>query len=105
MTLRINSISESILFVDDTNVIISSRNFKDFCSVSNLVLSHMMKWFAANNLIPDIMKFITKNLSHSTLCIGCKEKHIEKALNIEFLGLQIHNHVTWKNHIEQMTSK
>jgi hypothetical protein len=69
-----------------------------------------MKWFAANNLIPNldkmnIMKFITKNLSHFTLCIGCKEKHIEKALNTEFLDLQIYNHLTWKNHIEQIISE
>ena len=70
----------------------------------------MMKWFAANNLVPNldkmnIMKFITKNLSHSTLCIGCKEKYIEKALTTELLGLKIDDHLTWKNHIEQMISK
>jgi hypothetical protein len=45
------SASEPTLFADDTSVIISSRNFKDFCSVANLVLSHMIKWFAANNLV------------------------------------------------------
>jgi len=45
------SVSEPILFADDTSVFISSRNFKDFCSVANLVLSHMIKWFAANNLV------------------------------------------------------
>jgi len=44
----------------------------------NLVLSQMIKWFAPNNLIlnldkMDIMKFITKNLSHSTLHIDYKE--------------------------------
>ena len=41
-------VSEPI-FADDTSVIISSRNFKDFCSVSNLVLFHMIKWFVAKN--------------------------------------------------------
>ena len=38
LSLRINSVSEPILFADDTSVIISSRNFEDFCSVSNFVL-------------------------------------------------------------------
>jgi len=42
--LRINS--EPILFADNSSVTISSRNFKDFCSVSNLVLLCMIKWFA-----------------------------------------------------------
>ena len=35
---KINSISKPMLFADGTSVIISSRNFKDFCSLSNLVL-------------------------------------------------------------------
>ena len=43
LPLRINSVSEPILFADYTSVIISNINFEDFCSVSNLVLSHMIK--------------------------------------------------------------
>jgi len=46
---KINSVSETILFVDDTSVIITGRNLGDFCSVSNLVFSHVIKWFAGNN--------------------------------------------------------
>jgi len=41
------------------------------------VLSHMIKWFAVNSLIlnfdkMNIMEFITKNSSHSTLQVGYK---------------------------------
>jgi len=66
LPLRINSVSEPILFVDDTSVIISSINFEDFFSLSKLVLSRMIKWFVANNLVlnldkTNIMKFVTKN--------------------------------------------
>jgi hypothetical protein len=66
LPLRINAVPNPILFADGTSVIISSRNFEDFCSVSNLVLSRMVKWFAANNYVlnlnkTNIMKFITKN--------------------------------------------
>jgi len=79
LPLRINAVSEPILFADDTSVLISSRNFEDFCSVLNLVLSHIIKWFAANNLVlssgkTNVMKFVTKNSSHSALHVGCKEK-------------------------------
>jgi len=42
---RISSVSEPILFADDTSVIISSRNFQYLCLVSNLVLFRMIKWF------------------------------------------------------------
>jgi len=49
--LRINSLSQPTVFCDDTSVIISSRNFRYFCSVSNLVLSDIIKCFAANNFV------------------------------------------------------
>ena len=74
LSLRTNSISEPILFADDTSVIISSWNFEDFCCVK-LVLSHKIKLFAANELVinldkTNIIKFITNNPSHSALRIG-----------------------------------
>jgi len=100
LPLRINYVSEPISFADDTSVIISSRNFEDLCLLSNLVLSHMIKWFAANNFVlnldkKNIMKFTTKNSSHSTLCIGYKEKYVKETENIKFLGLQTDNHINW----------
>jgi len=73
--------------------------------VSNLVLFHIIKWFAANNLVlnfykTNIMKFITKKSSHSTLHIGYTGNCIAETMNTIFLGLQIDNHINWKNHIE-----
>ena len=58
----------------------------------------MIKWFSANNSVlnldkMNIMKFITKNSSHSTLHIGYKEKYIEQTVNAKFLGLQIDIHI------------
>jgi hypothetical protein len=85
--LTINPISESILIVDETSVIISSRNFEDFRSVSN-----MIKWFATDKFVQNlddtnIMKFITNNSAHSTLYIGYKVKHIEETVNTIFFCL------------------
>ena len=51
------------------------------------------------------MKFVTKDSAHSTLHIGYKEKYIEETVSTKFLGLDIHNHINWKNHIEQMIPK
>jgi len=70
----------------------------------------MIKWFAANTLVlnlckTSIMKFITRNSSHSTLHIGYKEKYLEEAVNTKFLGLQCDNHVNFKKHIEQIIRK
>jgi hypothetical protein len=52
-----------------------------------------------------IMTFITNNLSHSALHISYKEQYIGEMVNTKFLGLQIDNHLNWKNHIEQMIPK
>jgi hypothetical protein len=102
--------SEPALFVDETSVIISGRRLGDFCSVSNLVLCHIIRWFADNKLVlnqdkTNIMRFITSVTPHSALRIGCKEKCIEETENIKFLHLQIDNHLNWKNHVEQMIPK
>jgi hypothetical protein len=69
----------------------SSRNFEDFCSLSNPVLPHIIEWFAANNLV--LNKFTTKNSSYSTLRIGYKDRYIEEMVNTKFLGLQIDKHL------------
>jgi len=72
----------------------------------------MIKWFAANNLglnldKTNIMKHVTKNSLHSTLYlyIGYKGKYIEETVNTKFLGLQINNHINWKNHVKEMIRK
>ena len=107
--MRINSVSEPVLFVDDISVIISSRNVEDFCSSSNLVLSHTIKWFAAVNLVlnldkTNVMKFTAKKSSHPSLHIGYKEKYSEETTKTKYLGLQNDSHLTWKNHVQQMIS-
>jgi len=48
--------SEPVLFADDASVIIASKNFENFCSVTNSVLSHMIKWFAAIKLVLNLDK-------------------------------------------------
>jgi hypothetical protein len=50
-----------IIFAD---IIISSKNFDDFCMLSNKILSQMSKWFSANKLSlnldkTNVIKFIS----------------------------------------------
>jgi hypothetical protein len=95
--LKINSISETVLFPDDSSVIISSRNFGDFFISSNMALSHMTKWFSANKSVPNLDATNTMNNSHSVLCISYKVQYTEWMVNTKFLGLQIDNHLSWKH--------
>jgi hypothetical protein len=74
----INTLTEPIIFANDTNVIISNKNFDDFCTISNIVLSHISKWFTANRLALNLDKtnitFITNNSPQYALSIGYNGK-------------------------------
>jgi len=75
LSLRINSFAEPILFVDDTSVIISNRNFIEVSTTANPVLTRMIEWFSDNKLVlnlekTNITKFVTNNLPYCALTIG-----------------------------------
>ena len=79
------------------------RNCEDFSSVSHVVLSHVIKCFAANKLVlngdkANIRKFVTKSSIHSALCTGYTKKNTDEMVNSKFLGLQSDKHLKWKNH-------
>jgi hypothetical protein len=44
LSMRINSISETIIFGADMNVIICSKNFDDLCRVSNIIILIRVNW-------------------------------------------------------------
>ena len=46
------------------------------------------------------VEFVTKNSSYYTLLICYEENQIDETVNTKFLGLQIYNHINWKNNIE-----
>jgi hypothetical protein len=53
----------------------------------------------------NIIKSITNNLPHCALTIGRKNKYIEEAVNLKFLGIQTDNHLNRKNHTDQTVPK
>jgi hypothetical protein len=55
-TLKTNSISESIIFADETNVIIPKKIFDLFYTFSYLFPSHMILFFAGNKLVLNLIK-------------------------------------------------
>jgi hypothetical protein len=110
LPLQSNKISHPILFADDTSVLISKENYDDFQQTSNLVLSHMIKWFEANQLVlnmdkTNMLKFKTSNVPHQPLTTGYKQKYVKELTGIKFLGVRIDSCLTWKNQIEQVIPK
>ena len=81
------------------------RRVTEFSTTANLVLACMFQWFSANRFIlnlekTNILKFVTNNPPYCALTIGHKEKYIEEAVHLKFLGIQIDNHLNWKNQID-----
>jgi len=110
LPLQINSLTEPKLFADDTSVIISNENFIDFTTSANQVLAHIIELFSANKLVlnldkTNITKFVTINQPYRVLTLNYKDKCIQEAVNLKFLGIQIDNHLTWRNHIDQIIPK
>jgi hypothetical protein len=70
----------------------------------------MNKWFTSNKLTlnldkTNVINFITNKSPQYDLKIGYDEKYIEESMYTKYLGLQIHNNLNWKNHIELMLPK
>jgi len=74
------------------------------------VLARMIELFSVDMLVlnlekTNIMKFVAINQPHFALTDCYKDKCIEEAVNLNFLGIQINSHLTWRNHIEQIIPK
>jgi hypothetical protein len=50
-------------------------------------------------------KFVTNNFPRYALHIGYDEKHTKESENAKSRGLQIDEHVSWKNRIDKMIPK
>lgn len=78
--------SEVMLFADDTNGLITNRDYNNFKQKINFALSCVNKWFQANLLGWNIektkfVKFTPKHSVHVPLAIGCADEFIEETWN------------------------
>jgi hypothetical protein len=51
------------------------------------------------------VKFTTTNLPHYPLAVEYADELIKETTRINFLGIQINNHLNWKGHIDQIIPK
>ena len=66
VSLSINKLANSILFADDTTIIISNTNPEEFKNNINSVMTEITNWFQSNLLIlncnkTQFMQFLIKN--------------------------------------------
>ena len=101
----INDTAEPILFADDTTILITSPNKRDFELKLTKVLNYINEWFNTNQLSINLdkthyIKFKTHHNSRSHFEISQLNKQILPTSNIQFLGIYINDTINWKNNIE-----
>jgi hypothetical protein len=69
-----------------------------------------MKWFEANLLSFNLdktycMEFYSKYITNSEIQIKYNDKKITNTPEVKFLGLVLHNTMSWKSHIDMLAPK
>jgi len=99
-----------VLFADDTSIIITDTNRRDFNVNANQMFQDINIWLKVNLLTLNLNKtqyleFRTKNYYNVNTHIKYDQECITSASEIKFLGLTIDDTLSWKQHIEQVLNK
>ena len=101
-----------ILFADDTNLILTHRDFDSLIKQANSGIVMLSEWFLANKLSLNVKKsnfivFASKNKKYCPLkakiSIGGIE--INQVSSTKFLGVLVDENLSWKEHIHSVTNK
>ena len=101
-----------ILFADDTNVFFRHKDLATLVNIVNQELSYVSSWFNANKLTihPDKSKFIIfhprrKQIDLSEVNIYVNNTPVTRVEKCTFLGIVIHENLSWKHHINTVCDK
>ena len=102
------------MYADDTNITFHSRDLTELEDTMNMELINLNTWLTSNKLSLNIAKteFMVigsrqrlATFENHDLNIFVNDKKIKKVQTSESLGLTIDEHLTWKNHIDNITKK
>ena len=103
--------AKTVLFADDTNVLITGENITTLSKNLNNVVSKIQQWFSLNNLIinTDKTKVIhfhnyqnkLQVLSHLLI----KDSLIPTSTDTKFLGIHVNKNLKWSHHCDSLKSK
>jgi hypothetical protein len=108
--LTINKLADSILFGDDTSIIISNTNPEEFKNIINSVMTEITDWFQSNLLTlncnkTNFLQFLTKKKKEFKIQIIGSNSIITNIKSTKFLGLIIDSILSWSDQIVPLTSK
>ena len=105
--------SNSILYADDTTLIVIGDTYEDIFQYANDDLVSLSEWLSLNKLTMNLTKtkYITYTLSNRNtkpsgdLKIILNGTDIERVDEYKFLGIYVDEHLTWKPHMNKILSK
>jgi hypothetical protein len=103
LSLSINKLANPILFADDTTIIISNANPKEFQNNINSVMTEITFWFQ-NNLLSlnynktHFIKFQNKKQNEAIIQLVVHNSINSNINSTKFLGLIIDISLSWKPH-------
>ena len=110
---NVSSILFFILFADDTNVFFSHKSLYSLFETVNAELSLAADWFCANKLTLNLEKtnFIIFKSHRKTgplenqMLLNINDVPITQVTSTKFLGVYVDQHMTWKEHINNIALK
>ena len=100
----------SVLFADDTSIIISNTNVHEYKRNLKLAIHETNNWFANNLLTVNynkthFLQFFTKKRKEVPFQIVTANSLLINSNSTKFLGVTIDSMLTWKEHIMDLSGK
>ena len=102
------------MYTDDTNVTFHSRDLSELEDAMNVELINLNTWLKSNKLSLDIAEteFMIigscqrlATFKNNDLKVFVDNKDIKNVQSTKSLGLTFDEHLTWKNHINNISNK
>ena len=105
---------DPVLFADDTNLVCSDSNIRTLFETANQELNQINDCFLANKLSLNVEK-TTYMLFHKLTdqdniplklpSLQLNGNIIEREYSLKFLGVILHEHLTWEKHIQLIETR
>ena len=110
LPITLNKIATSVIFADDTSVIITNNNRTDFENALQQTMIEMSSLFRSNFLTLNyektcFLQFLTTHKHEIQKQIVNVNSKITNTTSTRFLGLKIDSTLTWREHITELTPK
>jgi hypothetical protein len=108
--LELGKTAEVVMFADDTSILCAAKDSYNLNIKLDVVFKYLSTWFQNNQLMinlnkTQIVKFTPIQTTSYSLHTLYFNDRLNEAELIKFLGLQLDNHLTCREHIESLTHK